>query len=69
MQFVSGAGIDPNMQPTHDQDWWAQRTRGYDWKSEDRVPVDAYNRLLWQGMKGATPYPGTAPTTTRGDQD
>ena len=37
MQFVSGAGIDPNMQPTHDQDWWAQRTRGYDWSSEDRV--------------------------------
>jgi YVTN family beta-propeller protein len=57
--YVHGAGIDPNMRPTHDQDWWAQRTRGYDWSQEDHVPARAYNRLLWQGMKGNVPYPGS----------
>jgi hypothetical protein len=48
----------PDIVPTHDQDWWAQRTRGYDWSKEDRIPADAYNRTLWEGLKG-TPYPGT----------
>jgi DNA-binding beta-propeller fold protein YncE len=49
----------PAMQATHDQDWWAQRTKGYDWSSEDKIPADDYNRTLWQGLKGNTPYPGT----------
>ncbi len=49
----------PQLTPTHDQDWWAKRTKGYDWSHEDRVPADAYNRTLWEGLKGGTPYPGT----------
>jgi hypothetical protein len=69
MQFVSGSGIDPNLRPTHDQDWWAQRTRGYNWSSEDKIPAAAYNRLLWQGMKGDIPYPGTTTAATNGDDD
>ena len=56
--YATGAGINPNLRPTHDQDWWAQRTRGYDWSSEDRVPARAYNRVLWEGMKGNIPHPG-----------
>jgi YVTN family beta-propeller protein len=48
----------PAMSPTHEQDWWAQRTRGYDWSSEDRIPADQYNRILWEGLKGDQPYPG-----------
>jgi YVTN family beta-propeller protein len=51
--FAPGAA----MRPTHDQDWWARRTKGYDWSREDRVPADAYNRTLWEGMKGGQPYP------------
>jgi YVTN family beta-propeller protein len=67
-QYVSGPGINPDMRPTHDQDWWAQRTRGYDWSSEDKIPAGAYNRTLWEGMKG-TPYPGTRGATTEADGD
>jgi YVTN family beta-propeller protein len=48
----------PAMSPTHDQAWWAARTRGYDWSSEDRIPADEYNRTLWKGLKGDQPYPG-----------
>lgn len=58
-RYVSGPGIDPNMRPTHDQDWWAQRTRGYDWRSEDRIPAHEYNHTLWEGLMGGKPYPGT----------
>ena len=58
VHYATGADINPNMKPTHDQDWWAQRTRGYDWSAEDRVPVDAYNHVLWEGIMGNKPYPG-----------
>jgi YVTN family beta-propeller protein len=39
-------------QPTHAAAWWAARTRGYDWSKEDRIPTEAYNKLLWEGLKG-----------------
>lgn len=59
-RFVEGQGIDPNPRTTHDQNWWAQRTKGYDWSSEDRVPAQEYNHTLWEGMMGGNkPYPGT----------
>jgi len=58
-RYARGPGIAPDMQPTHDQDWWAQRTRGYDWRSEDRIPTNEYNHTLWDGMMGGKPYPGT----------
>ena len=31
VHYASGPDIDPNLMPTHDQDWWAQRTLGYNW--------------------------------------
>ena len=66
-RYVSGPGISPNMQPTHDQDWWAQRTRGYDWRSEDRIPAQEYNHTLWEGLMGGKPYPGTKGATADKD--
>ncbi|HTZ71266.1 MAG TPA: bifunctional YncE family protein/alkaline phosphatase family protein, partial [Acetobacteraceae bacterium] len=47
----------PAMAPTHDQDWWAQRTKGFDWSQEDRIPADRYNRIQWEGLMGGKPYP------------
>ncbi len=41
-----------SLKPTHDAAWWTARTKGYDWSSEDRIPTQAYNRLLWEGLKG-----------------
>jgi len=43
--------------PTHDAAWWTEATRGYDWSAEDRIDAAAYNRVLWEGLKGAQQYP------------
>jgi DNA-binding beta-propeller fold protein YncE len=71
VHYASGIGINPDIKPTHDQDWWAQRTRGYNWGSEDKIPAAAYNRLIWQGIKGNVPYPAdTVPgSADSGDND
>jgi YVTN family beta-propeller protein len=41
----------------HDAKWWAAKTAGFDWSSEDRVPAEKYNRILWEGMKPGEAYP------------
>jgi len=53
VQFAEG----PDLQPTHTAAWWAEQTRGFDWSSEDRVPADLFNEVVWEGMKGSEPYP------------
>jgi DNA-binding beta-propeller fold protein YncE len=52
VEFASG----PDLKPTHDAQYWAQKTRGFDFSAEDRVPADLYNKILWEGLKG-TPAP------------
>jgi len=52
VQFASG----PNLKPTHTAQYWAKKTRGFDFSSEDRVPAQLYNKILWEGLKG-TPAP------------
>jgi hypothetical protein len=44
-------------QPTHDAAWWQTRTKQFDFSAEDRVNPAAFNRVIWQGLKGDTPYP------------
>jgi DNA-binding beta-propeller fold protein YncE len=46
--------------PTHDAAYWAAATRGMDFSVEDRVDPLAFNRILWEGLMGAKPYPSTA---------
>ena len=46
----------PGLKPTHDAQYWAQKTRNFDFSGEDRVPADLYNKILWEGIKG-TPAP------------
>jgi YVTN family beta-propeller protein len=48
----------------HDAKYWDAATHGYDWRGEDRVDADAYNRVLWTGMKGTKAYPA-APSASR----
>jgi len=48
VEFASGA----NLKPTHNAQYWAKKTRGFDFSSEDRVPADLYNKILWEGLKG-----------------
>ncbi len=51
-QYASG----PDLKPTHDAQYWAEKTRGFDFSGEDRVPTELYNKILWEGLKG-TPAP------------
>lgn len=39
----------------HDRAWWAAKTAGFDFTREDKIDADAYNKLLWNGIKGPTP--------------
>jgi YVTN family beta-propeller protein len=41
----------------HNAAWWAEQTKGFDWSSEDRVPADKYNRILWEGAHPGVAYP------------
>jgi YVTN family beta-propeller protein len=45
------------LRPTHNWVWWANHTRGFDFRSEDRIDAQAFNHLLWTGLKGDLPYP------------
>jgi DNA-binding beta-propeller fold protein YncE len=53
VQFASG----PDVKPLHDAKWWAEKTRGFNFKDEDRLPAQKFNRLVWAGVVGARPYP------------
>ncbi len=48
VQFAAG----PDLKPTHDANYWAEKTRGFDFSEEDRVPAELYNKILWEGLKG-----------------
>ncbi len=52
VQFAAG----PDLKPTHNAQYWADKTRGFDFSGEDRVPAELYNKILWEGIKG-TPAP------------
>ena len=58
----------PMIVPAHDAAYWDRVTAGFDFSEADQVPVAQFNRLLWAGLKGGTPYPalrGRAGTTCR----
>jgi YVTN family beta-propeller protein len=50
VEFATG----PDLKPTHDAQYWAEKTRGFDFSGEDRVPTELYNKILWEGLKGKT---------------
>jgi len=53
IEFAEG----PDITPTHAAAWWSEQTRGFDWSSEDRVPTDLFNEVLWEGLRSGEPYP------------
>ena len=53
LEFAGG----PDIRPLHNAAWWAQRTRGFDFTAEDRVPFGLFNRVLWEGTKPGLAYP------------
>src|ERR1700747_1214572 len=52
VEFAAG----PDLKPTHDAQYWAEKTSNFDFSGEDRVPAELYNKILWEGLKG-TPAP------------
>ena len=58
----------PNLKPTHDVQYWAAKTRNFDFSGEDRVPTELYNKILWEGLKG-TPAPATKTRFSKVDPD
>ena len=54
VNFAAG----PVLKPTHGAQYWAAKTRGFDFSGEDRVPAELYNKILWEGLKG-TAAPAT----------
>jgi hypothetical protein len=47
----------PMIKPKHNAEYWEKVTRGFDFSDADRVPVDLFNEVLWEGLKGGEPYP------------
>ena len=47
----------PMIKPKHDAAYWDRATAEFDFSEADQVPVAQFNRLLWTGLKGDTPYP------------
>ncbi len=52
----AAALLMPETYISHDSAYWADKTRGFDFTSEDRVDPDKFNRIIWQGIM-ASPYP------------
>jgi YVTN family beta-propeller protein len=49
------------MHPTHDAAYWEAATAQFDFSKEDNLgDPDAFNRIIWKGLKGDAPYPGDA---------
>jgi DNA-binding beta-propeller fold protein YncE len=46
----------------HNAKYWAHATRGLDFTDADRVDSEDFNRILWKGMMGRKPYPGSLDT-------
>jgi hypothetical protein len=64
VQFAAG----PNLKPTHNAQYWAKKTHGFDFSSEDRVPAQLYNKILWEGLKGKS-APAAKTRFSRGDSE
>ena len=40
--------------------YWAEKMEGQDFNREDNLDTERFNRVLWEGLKGAdVPYPTT----------
>ena len=52
------AGLQRTTAPptSHTAAYWAEKTRGMDFRSEDRVDAVGFNRIVWDGLMSA-PYP------------
>jgi YVTN family beta-propeller protein len=44
--------------PAHDAAYWSEKTKNFDFSSEDKIDSSQFNLVLWSGLKGeGQPYP------------
>jgi YVTN family beta-propeller protein len=55
--------------PRHDAAYWADKTRGMNFSDADQIDTDRFNHILWQGLRGNTPFPETPKGGTGDDHD
>jgi len=53
VRFAAG----PKITPQHNAAYWDRVTAGFDFSGADQVPAAQFNRVLWTGLMGNTPYP------------
>jgi hypothetical protein len=46
----------PPVKITHPASYWAAKTKGFDFREEDRLDAEAFNRIVWEGLMNS-PYP------------
>ncbi len=51
------ANAEAALLPLHNAQWWAAETKGMDFSVEDRIDSNKFNRIVWTGIMGNTPYP------------
>jgi hypothetical protein len=56
---VSRSALASCTRPEQDADYWASQTQTMDFSAEDRIDSAQFNRILWTGQNGGTPYPAT----------
>jgi DNA-binding beta-propeller fold protein YncE len=47
----------PDVTPKHSGDYWKAATKGFDFSAADRIPMDLFNQVLWEGLGDGKPYP------------
>jgi DNA-binding beta-propeller fold protein YncE len=52
--------------PSHSAAYWMKATAGQDFSGADRIDPVAFNRALWEGLKGNQPYPIASTKAERG---
>ena len=45
-----------HMKLAHYAAYWAAKTANFDFRGEDRVDAEEFNRIIWEGLM-STPYP------------
>ena len=46
----------PPVKIAHSAQYWAEKTKGFDFSEEDKVDAQAFNRIVWEGLMPG-PYP------------
>jgi YVTN family beta-propeller protein len=48
---------EPPVKIAHTARYWAEKTKGFDFREEDRVDAQLFNRIVWEGLMNSR-YPG-----------